>query len=152
MKPIKLATICLVFTLAAMVVTEADARRKKKSPQGSRTEKSEEMKTPRRFDHGPTMDFLSGTLSRGAHSGWKIGDTSLYLHKDCVIIMDGAEEGWLAEGRQAIVMGSRVGGAISAWSIHVAQPEYKTIGLGQSGEPKEAGPNPNVGKITKPVE
>ncbi len=152
MKHLKLAMICLGFTLAAMVVTEAEAGRKNKTPKGARTEKTEEMKEARRFDNKPTMDFLGGTLSRDAHSGWKIGGTSLYLRKDCVIIMEGVEEGWLEEGRQAIVMGSRVGNAISAWSIHIAQPEYKTMGLSQSKELKEAGPNPNVGQILKPVE
>jgi hypothetical protein len=152
MKHLKLAMICLGLALTVMVVTEAEAGRTKKPKKDSRTEKTEEMKKPRRFDNQPTMDFLGGTLSQDAHTGWKIGGTSLYLRKDCVIIMDGTEGGWLEEGRQAVVMGSRVGNAISAWSIHIAQPEYKTMGLGQSKELKEAGPNPNVGKILKPVE
>lgn len=152
MKTPKLAMICLVFALATMVVADAEAWFKKKDLKGSRTEKAAELKIPRRFDNNPTMDFLGGTLSRDAHSGWKIGNTSLYLHKDCVVTMDGAEDGWLEAGRQAVVMGSRVGNAVSARSIHIAQPEYKTIGLSQSKEPKEAGPNPNVGRITRPAE
>ena len=152
MKTPKLAIACLVIVLAAMVATDAEAWRKKKSSKGSRTEKSEEMKTPRRFDNNPTMEFLGGTLSRGAHSGWTIGSIPLYLHEDCVITMDGVEDGWLEEGRQATVMGSRAGGAINAWSIHIAQPEYGTIKLSQSFEPKEAGPNPNVGRIIDPAE
>ncbi len=152
MKNFKLAMIGLGLALTVMVVTDAEAGRRKKPEKGERTEKTEEMKKPQRFDNLPTMDFLGGTLTRDAHSGWKIGDTPLYLHGDCVITMDGAEEGWLEEGREAVVMGARMGGAISAWSIHVAQPQYKTMGLSQSKELKKAGPNPNVGQILKPVE
>ena len=152
MKNFKLAMIGLGLALTVMVVTDAEAGRRKKPEKGARTEKTEEMKKPQRFDNLPTMDFLGGTLTRDAHSGWKIGDTPLYLHGDCVITMDGQDEGWLEEGREAVVMGARVDGAISAWSIHVAQPQYKTIGLSQSKELKEAGPNPNVGKIIQPVE
>ena len=152
MKNFKLAMIGLGLALTVMVVTDAEAGRRKKPEKEARTEKTEEMMKPHRFDNLPTMDFLGGILTRDAHSGWKIGETPLYLHGDCVITMDGAAEGWLEEGREAVVMGARVGGGISAWSIHVAQPQYKTIGLSQSNELKEAGPNPNVGKIVKPVE
>ena len=49
-------------------------------------------------------------------------------------------------------MGARFGDAISARSIHISQPAYKSMGLSQSPEIKEAGPNPNVGKIVSPVE
>lgn len=152
MKNFKLAMIGLGLALTVMVVTDAEAGRRNKTEKGARTEKTEEMKKPHRFDNLPTMDFLGGILTRDAHSGWKIGNTPLYLHGDCVITMDGTDEGWLEEGREAVVMGARMGEAISAWSIHVAQPQYKTIGLSQSEELKEAGPNPNVGRIVKPVE
>ena len=152
MKNFKLAMICLGLALTVMVVTDAEAGRKKKPAKGARTEKTEEMKKPHRFDNQPTMEFLGGTLTKDAHSGWKIGDTPLYLRGDCVITMDGVGEGWLEEGREAVIMGARMGGAITAWSIHVAQPEYKTIGHSQSKELKEVGPNPNVGKIVEPVE
>lgn len=152
MKHFKLAMICLSIALTATVVAEAEAGLFKKPAKGARTEKTEEQMLPRRFDNYPTMSFMSGMLSKDAHSGWKIGETPLYLHRDCVITMDGVEDAWLEEGRRATVMGSRVGGAISAWSINISQPAYKMIGSGGSEELKEAGPNPNVGRIIKPVE
>jgi hypothetical protein len=152
MKNVKLATICLGLALTLMVTTGAEAGRKKKPPKNARTEKSEEMKKPRRFDNLPSMDFLGGTLTRDAHSGWKIGETPLFVRGDCVITMDGAAEGFLEEGREAVVMGARMNGAISAWSIHVSQPQYKSLGKMPSEEVKEAGPNPNVGVIVKRVE
>jgi len=152
MKHLKLAMICLSLALIAMVVTEAEAGRKNKPTKGARTEKTEEEMLPHRFDNLPTMSFMSGMLTRDAHSGWKVGETSLYLHSDCVITMDGAEKGMLKEGRKAIVMGSRIGGAVSAWAIHVSQPTFNAAGFNRSEELKEAGPNPNVGIILKPVE
>jgi hypothetical protein len=153
MKHLKLAMICLGFAVAAMVVSEADAGKIKKPPKGSRTEDSEELTEPHRFDSYPGMDFVGGTLSRDAHAGWKIGNTPLFLKDGCVITMDGVEEqGWLEEGREAVIMGARIGNAISAWSVQISQPTYKTMGMSQSNELKEPGPNPNVGKVLKRVE
>ena len=153
MKHLKLAMICLCLTFAVMVVTEADAGKIKKPKKGQRTEKTEEQMKPHRFDKQPAMDFVGGTLTQDAHAGWKIGNTQLYIGKGCVIKVDGDEEGgYLEEGREAIVMGARFGNAISARSIHISKPVYKTMGLSQSTELKEAGPNPNVGKIVSPVE
>jgi hypothetical protein len=153
MKHLKLAMICLCFTFAVMAVTGADAGKIKQPKKGQRTEKTEEQMKPQRFNNQPSMDFLGGTLTQDPHAGWKIGNTSLYIGKGCVIKMDGVEEGgYLAEGREAIVMGARFGNAISARSIHISQPRYKSMGLSQSPETKETGPNPNVGKIVRPVE
>ena len=152
MKHVKLGMICLVFALAAMVVTEAEAGRIKKPPKGARTEKTEEMKVPHSFDNYPPMQFMGGVLTRSAHTGWMLGEKPLYLRKDCVITVDGVGDGQLEDGRQAVVMGSLQGGAVSAWAIHIAQPEYGSVGLDKSEEPKEAGPNPNVGRILEPVE
>ncbi len=77
MKNFKLAMIGLGLALTVMVVTDAEAGRRKKPEKGARTEKTEEMKKPQRFDNLPTMEFLGGTLSRSAQSGWMIGETPL---------------------------------------------------------------------------
>ncbi len=152
MKHLKLAMICLSLALTAMVVTEAEAGRIKKPTKGARTEKTEEEMLPHRFDNFPPMSFMSGILTKDAYSGWKIGETPLYLRRDCVITMDGAEEGTLQQGAKAVVMGSRIGGAVSAWAIHISQPVYGNAGFNRSDELKKAGPNPNVGMILKPKE
>ena len=154
MRNLKLTTICLGLALAltAMSVVEAQAGVFGKNKKKDRTEKSQEEKTPRRFENHPPMHFKGGTLSRDAHSGWKLGENPLFLAPDCVIAMEGSEEGYLEEGREAVVMGSMVGNTISAVSILVMKPSYQNLGLGQSSELKEAGPNPNVGRIVKPAE
>ncbi len=152
MKHLKLAMICLSLALTVMVVSEAEAGRIKKPTKGERTEKTEEEMIARRFDNLPTMSFMSGILTRDAHSGWKVGEIPLYLHGDCVITMDGSDEGMLQEGSKAVVMGSRMGGAVSAWAIHVSQPTFKSAGMKRSEERKEAGPNSNVGMILEPKE
>lgn len=152
MKPLKLIAICLVLVLVAATSMEADAGLFKKSKKKARTEKSEEEMTPRRFDNYPNMQFKGGILSSDAHSGWKVGETPLFLGKDCVITMADSDEAMLQEGRRAVVMGSMVGGAINALSIYISEPSYQAMGLGDSKEEKEAGPNPNVGRIVKPAE
>lgn len=152
MKNLKLAMICLGISLTAMVATEAEAGRIKEPPKDSRTEMPEEMKKPRRFEKLPTMHFMSGVLSRSVHTGWKIGETPLYLHKGCVINVDGDSKGFLEEGRQAVVMGSMVGEAINAWSIYIPKPDYQATRFDRSNLLKEPGPNPNVGMILKVVD
>lgn len=152
MKNIKSTTVFLVLALTVMFVAEADADWFGKDKKKARTEKSEEMKKPAEYNKYPSMSFVGGILSQTAHSGWKIGETPLYLRSDCVISMADSEEGWLEEGRHATVMGARMGGAINAYSIYVSLPEYQTRGMGSSKELKEAGSNPNVGKIVRPVE
>lgn len=152
MKHIKPTTIFLALALTVMFVAEADADWLGKDKKKARTEKSEEMKKPAEYNKYPPMSFIGGILTQTAHSGWKIGETPLYLHSECVISMADAEEGRLEEGRHATVMGARMGGAINAYSIYISLPEYQAQGMGSSRELKEAGPNPNVGKILKPAE
>jgi hypothetical protein len=151
MKHLKLATICLGLALTVMLTTEAEAG--KKPSKGTRTEKAEEMKQRARFDNYPAMQFMSGVLTRDAHSGWKIGETPLYVSGKCVITMEGVEEGgWLEEGRNATIMGSKIGEAISAWSIMVSRSEYESRDFKQSSTLREPGANPDVGVILKKVD
>jgi|GEM_PF-5838082 len=152
MKHLKLTTICLGLALTAMTVTQADAGIFGKARKKDRTEKTEEMKKPARFDNYPTMQFIGGTLTRGTHSGWSVGDIPLYLHQDCIIATGDTEDGELLEGRHATVMGTMVGGAISAYSIYVSSDPGPAMGWASSVEVKEAGANPNVGVIRKPAE
>lgn len=152
MKHLKLTAIGLVLAMTVMVVAEAEAGRIKKPRKGSRTEKTEDMKTPQNYDMYPTMQFVSGVLSRDHHAGWKIGETPLYVHKDCTIYLEGAEEGFLQEGREAFVMGSLVGEAISAISIRIAEPNFPTNGPNPMADIMEPGENPNVGRYTGPID
>lgn len=152
MKSLKLTTVCLGLVFLVTTVAAADAGWLEKPKKQQRTDKTEEEMKPHEVDYLPTMSFVGGVLSRDAHTGWKVGETSLYLAKDCVITMAGEEEGYLEEGREATVMGVKMGNAISAWSIVVSQPSYMSLGQSSSPELKEAGPNPNVGKIVRPVE
>ena len=152
MKSLKLTLICLGLVFLVTSVAEVDAGWLEKPKKQQRTEKTEEEIKPHEVDYLPTMSFVGGTLSREAHTGWKVGETPLYLSKDCVITMAGEEEGYLQEGREATVMGVRMGNAINAWSIVISEQSYMSQGQSSSTELKEAGPNPNVGKIVRPVE
>ena len=148
----KMTIIGLGLVALTMTASDAEAGKYKKPAKGSRTEKTEEMSIARRFDNYPDMEFHGGIITRDAHAGWKIGEFPLYLNKDCVITMDGEVDGWLEEGREAVVMGARMGGAITAYAVHVSQPEFASVGTSASEELKESGPNRNVSKIVQPVE
>ena len=145
MKHLKLAMICLGLALTAMVVTEADAGRIKKPPKGSRTEKTEDEMKPVRIAKLPPMEFVGGTLTQDLHTGWKIGNTPLYLGKNCVISSGEGDGVMLVEGLEAVVMGTRFGNAINARSIVLSRSIQKSPGGSYAEGLKEVGPNPNVG-------
>jgi hypothetical protein len=149
MKHLKPAMICLCLAVTLMVVAEAEAEKINIPSKGARTEKTEEMMKPARFDHYPPMSFMSGVLYHDPHSGWKIGETPLYVSGNCVITLEGEEEGRLEEGRKAVVMGSRVGDGISALTVNVSRPQFGKRAASPSDGIKEAGSNPNVGVYVK---
>lgn len=152
MKHLKLAMSCLILAMTVMVVTEVEAGRIKKPKKGARTEKSEAMEQPAEFDKYPSMKFISGVLSRDMHSGWKIGDVSLVVHRDCTIYMEGAEEGWLEEGREAFVMGNMLGETISAISIRMTEPMFGLNEPNPLQDIMEPGDNPDCGRLTGAVD
>ncbi len=89
-----------------------------------RTEMPAWTQVPRRFDTMPTMSFHAGVLQQDGWSGWKLGELKLQLAPDCVIATDGVETGYLDAGRTAVVMGTRTGDTILAWSVSVKKPDY----------------------------
>ena len=131
MKTITILTLALVLTIGVVATPQADAGWFKKD-KPERTEKPEWMKKPRRFD-GPVMSFHSGVLQQDGWTGWKLGETKIQFTKDCFITTDGAEEGYLDAGREAIVMGPKIGDTILAWSVRVLQPDF-SMGPNRSSE------------------
>jgi hypothetical protein len=152
MKHIKTGMLCLGLALTVMVATEASAGRIKQAPKGSRTEKAAELQIPRRFDNYPPMSFIGGTLTRDGISGWKVGTTPVYLRRDCTILVEGMEGGVMAGGREAVVMGTLVGGAISAWSVRVSGPDMAGFESARENPNKTVGHNPAVGTILQPMD
>ena len=149
MKRITVLLLALVMALGVVAAPEAGAGWFKKDKKPERTEKPDWMKKPQRYE-GPRMSFHSGVLQQDGPSGWKLGETSIQLTKDCLITVDGAEEGYLDAGRDAIVMGPKFGDTILAWSIRVTQPDY-TSGRNQNGDVRliVSETNPNCGEIVE---
>ena len=145
-----LLALVLVFGLATAEAGQKKKVTRKSPPKGSRTEKTEEMKKPARFDRMPTMSYVKGRLDQEGLRGWRIGDYSLVLKDGCSIMADG-EEAYLREGKKAIVMGSRVGDTIVAWSVRMV-PEGFSSPTTPPGVRREPGANPNVGVLRGNVE
>ncbi len=123
-------TILLVLFIAAgtLAAPGADAGFfEKKKPE--RTEKPDWMTRPQRYENLPAMHFSSGILQQEGHTGWKLGDISIQLAKDCII--NGDDSASLSAGSEAVVMGPRVGDTIVAWSIRMLKPSFD-VGLTES--------------------
>jgi hypothetical protein len=147
MKRITVLLLALVMALGVVATPEAGAGLFKKDKKPERTEKPDWMKKPQRFE-GPRMSFHSGVLQQDGLNGWKLGETTIQLAEDCLITTDGAEEGYLDAGRDAIVMGPQFGDTIVAWSIRVTQPAYMT-GRNQSADVRliVSDTNPDCGEV-----
>ncbi len=146
MKRITILMLALVVACGVLSAPNAGAGWfEKKKPQ--RTEKPEWMTQPQRYE-GPRMSFHSGILQQDGWTGWRLGETKIQFTKDCLITTEGASEGFLDAGREAIVMGPKFGDTILAWSVRVAQPEFM-VGRNQSSEMRleTSETNPDCGKI-----
>ena len=79
---------------------------------------------PPRYNHYPAMGFHLGTLTRDGWTGWRLDELDIQLTADCVIESNGEGAGVLAEGRQAIVSGSRAGNTIRALRVTILKPHW----------------------------
>ncbi len=152
MKRITVILLALVVAVGAVVGPSATAGMFKKD-KPKRTEKPEHMKKPRRFDDGPRMSFHAGELQQGFGNGWQLGDLTLQLAADCLITTNGDEVGALSAGRQAVVMGSRIGDTIVARSVQVRGRESSPLkNYGSDVQVTISETNPNCGKIVSASE
>jgi hypothetical protein len=142
--------LVLVFGLATAEAGQRDKKSRKASKKGQRTEMPDNWSQVR-YDQFPTMSYLAGMLNRDGWHGWSLDGVSLVLKDDCTITVDGQSDGFLQEGRKAIVMGSRTGDTMVAWSVRVMGMDYSD----PTPSPyfrREPGPNPNVGVLKGRVE
>jgi hypothetical protein len=141
--------LVLVFGLATAEAGQRDKKGRKAPKKGQRTEMPDTW-TQVRYDEFPTMSYKAGLLTREGWHGWSIDGVSLTLRENCTIMND-EDDGFLQEGRKAIVMGSRVGDTMVAWSVRVMGMDYSS----PTPSPyfrREPGPNPNVGVLKGRVE
>ena len=85
----------------------------------SKDKNDKETKYVPRYDEYPTMGFHKGVLKRGAGNGWRLNDIDVQFMGDCKIITDGSDEGYLQEGRIALITGPRWGNTVVAWRVRV---------------------------------
>jgi hypothetical protein len=82
-------------------------------------DKTEQSKVAPRYDHYPSMGFHAGLLGRDVGTGWTLDGFRLVLAKDCVVTTEIPMGDGLDEGREALIMGSRMGDTIVAWRVKV---------------------------------
>ena len=147
MKRILVVLLALVVVAGAVVGPDATAGMFKKD-KSKRTEKPEWMKKPRRYDDLPDMSFYAGKLQQDNWTGWKLGELKLEFARDCLITADGVEVNRFDAGRQAIVMGPRIGDTIVAWSVQISSREPSSLGgYGSDLQVQKSETNPNCGVI-----
>jgi hypothetical protein len=105
---------------------------------------------PPRYDLFPKMGFFTGTLGRDIGTGWTLDGYRLILASECTISSEVHDVPMLDEGRQALVMGPKVGDTIVAWRVRIKQDEY---GI-QANNPEEqftpSDSDPTVGEGSGP--
>jgi hypothetical protein len=136
--------LVLVFGLATAEAGQRDKKSRKAPKKGERTEMPDNWGQAR-YDEFPTMSYMVGMLNREGWHGWSLDGVSLVLKDDCTIMTEEGD-GFLQEGRKAIVMGSRVGDTMVAWSVRVMGMDYSSP-TPELYVVREPGPNPNVGVL-----
>lgn len=104
-----------------------------------------------RYDNYPTMSFHLGTLTRSGYGGWKLDDLQVQFRPDCEVNDQSGELGTLAEGRQALVSGARVGDTILAIRVTVLKPGWDLGPKNADQEVDWSQTDPTVGVGTGPL-
>jgi hypothetical protein len=136
MKRTTIALLIVVLGFSFATVMDADAGWFGK-------DKKEEAKYVPRYDRYPTMGFQKGVLMRDARTGWRLGELNIQFMEDCQVSTDGAEEGYLQEGRTAVITGPRWGNTVVAWRVRVLAMD-QTYNTFDSNVVLEEGATPNV--------
>ena len=139
------AVLILALVLSTMAVPEAGAGWFNKGK-----DKDQESKTTPRYDLYPSLSFHKGVLDRGMGQAWRLDDVNLQVRSDCVITSDFGGEAVLVEGREAIVMGSRIGDTIIAFRVRIVKPDRPNDGVRKSSEVRPSDVDPTVGIGTGP--
>lgn len=113
MKRTTIVLLVVVLGLSFAATMDADAG------WFGKDKKEKETKYVPRYDAYPTMGFHKGTLGRGVGTEWRLDGMDLQFMGDCEISTDGVEEGYLQEGRTAVITGPRWGNTIVAWRVRV---------------------------------
>ena len=152
MKRITVVLLALAVAAAAFVGPNATAGMFKKD-KFKRTEKPEHLKKPRRFTDRPPMSFHAGELQQDNWTGWQLGELKLKFADDCLVTQNGAVVGRLTAGRQAVVMGNKVGDTIVAWTVQIRGRQPASLDyLGADIQEKKSVTNPNCGEILRAAE
>lgn len=143
MKRVIPLALIVAVTLGTLAVSDAQAgwldKWKKK-------DKKEETAQVHRFDLYPTMSFHKGTLSRGIGLSWELDNTNLLVRSDCEVVTELGGEAQLTEGREALVMGTRLGDTIVAYQVRLVKPDYMSEGTPTETEVMPSDSDPTVGE------
>lgn len=141
------AALCLLA--GALVASDAEAgkRRDPKKLSKDRTEMPALYTEPHHFDRDPTMSFHRGVLRRDGLAGWRVGDLHLQMRPDGLVLDPDGQQSFLQEGRDAVVMGPRVGDTMVGWNVRLLGSESMSSASTTDVVKKPSDVTPDVGEI-----
>ena len=118
-----LMSLVLLGLMFSSVTADAGWRDRKDRDKREKARRERVENTPR-YDNYPTMGFFAGELRQGGFAEWTLDEAGIYLTKDCNVVDEEGNDADLMSGRQALIMGPRIGDTIVAWSIRIMKPEW----------------------------
>jgi len=103
-----------------------------------------------RYDNYPTMSFQKGILSRGIGQSWELEGLKLHFVSGCQVTNEMGAEGSLSDGREALVVGSRMGDTMIVQRVRILKPDNLNEGLASSAQVIPSDVDPTVGEGTGP--
>lgn len=140
-------TLILILALSTMFAPEAGAgwfdKFKKKG-------KDKDTPSAHRYDMFATMGFHKGVLAQGSGENWQMDDANVQVRPDCVVSSELDGEEVLTEGREVIIVGTKVGDTIIAHQVRLVKPDYMNEGVQKSSQVTPSEVDPTVGVGTGP--
>lgn len=135
--------LILIIFLSTLVVQDAGAGFLNRG-----SKKNQESKAVPRYDLFPKVSFHKGVLNQGMGGVWQLDDVGLQVRTDCVITSDFGGDPSLVDGREALVMGSKLNGTIVAFRVRIMKPDNMYEGVMNSSEvvPSEMDPTVGIGR------
>lgn len=147
-----LVTATTLIALTGLVLA-SDAEAGRRKDKGKLSEKRTEMPAlytdPHHFDRDPTMSFARGVLRRDGLAGWKVGDYNLQMGPQANVLGPDGQATMLQEGRDALVMGPRLGDTYIGWSVRLLDPERPGTSTADGVTRKPSDTTTDVGELVQ---
>ncbi len=103
-----------------------------------------------RYDNYPTVSFYAGKLGHGLGTSWQLDDVELHFLPGAKVTSDYGDDQGLREGKDALVVGTKMGDMIVVHRVRVMKDDSNFMGHSSAETFIPSEVDPTVGEGTGP--